>query len=341
MFADIINKKKGFYKMKDRVTIIVPIYNVEKYIDKCLNSLINQTYKNIEILAIIDGSPDNSVQKVKKFCEQDKRVCCIEKENGGYGSVLEYGIKNGTGDYILICDPDDWLENNAVETLYNMVAKYNLDLIVADKHIVYSNGKYDYINLKSNVIELYPNKIYEGMEIQKFSFLLPSPHAKLYKRELLKNITFPHKVSYTDFLLYELSLKSAKKAMYIEDKLAYYLFEREGNTFTDTSSKAINDHVVVWNSILNNINEEDSYILLRLFYEMKGILSGYCKSTTCEYNNDINNSIIDMCIKLKKYKKSLKNFNFSIKLKLERVILFGNSLILKNYIKIRKKVLKR
>ena len=100
-----------------KVTIVVPIYNVEKYVAKCLDSLIKQTFKDIEIWAISDGSPDNSVNIVKRYAAKDDRVKCIEKENGGYGSVLEYAIKNIKTDYFLICDPDDWISDEAIETL--------------------------------------------------------------------------------------------------------------------------------------------------------------------------------------------------------------------------------
>ena len=98
-----------------KVTIVVPIYNVEKYLPKCLDSLISQTFKDIEIWAISDGSPDNSVKIIKEYEKKDKRVKCIEKENGGYGSVLEYAIKNIKTKYFLICDPDDWISEDAIE----------------------------------------------------------------------------------------------------------------------------------------------------------------------------------------------------------------------------------
>ena len=96
--------------MKPKVTIIVPIYNVEKYIEKCLRSLLAQSFSEFEVWAIDDGSPDNSSDIVKEFCKKDSRIKLIQKENGGYGSVLEYAIKRIETEYFLICDPDDWLE---------------------------------------------------------------------------------------------------------------------------------------------------------------------------------------------------------------------------------------
>ena len=92
---------------RSKVTIIVPIYNVEKYVSKCLDSLINQTMDEIEVFAIIDGSPDNSIDIVKKYASMDSRIKCFDKENGGYGSVLEYALDKIETEYFLICDPDD------------------------------------------------------------------------------------------------------------------------------------------------------------------------------------------------------------------------------------------
>lgn len=96
------------------VTVLVPMYNVEKYVSKCLDSLISQTYKDIEIWAVNDGSPDNSRNIVLDYAAKDSRVKLIDKENGGYGSVLQMGIKKIKSPYFLVCDPDDWLEPTAI-----------------------------------------------------------------------------------------------------------------------------------------------------------------------------------------------------------------------------------
>ena len=127
-------------KSDAKVSIIVPIYNVEEYLRKCLDSLVSQTFKDIEIWAISDGSPDNSVSIMKEYAKKDSRVKCIEKENGGYGSVLEYAIKNITTPYFLICDPDDWLKEDAIEVLYKKATTDNLDIVVGSKYLVYNDN---------------------------------------------------------------------------------------------------------------------------------------------------------------------------------------------------------
>ena len=255
-----------------KVTIVVPIYNVEKYVAKCLDSLIKQTFKDVEIWAISDGSPDNSVNIVKRYAAKDDRVKCIEKENGGYGSVLEYAIKNIKTDYFLICDPDDWISDEAIETLYNAALKHDLDLVMANHYEVYEDGQ---IKCISN-ISTYPNvfvpefdKIYTKENgLDKFLFLAESPHAKLYRTALAKDINFPHKVSYTDSLFFMLFVLRSKKVMCIEKPLAYYLVEREGNTMTDVNPRIADYYYTVFSSVIKQYEEgsyKNEYFYYRIF----------------------------------------------------------------------------
>lgn len=235
-----------------KVSIIVPIYNVEKYLSKCLDSLITQTFKDIEIWAISDGSPDNSVSIIKEYADKDSRIKCIEKENGGYGSVLEYAIQNITTEYFLICDPDDWLAEDAIETLYKAADTYKLDFVRGAYYNVFSNdGEEVYQDGMTypNVFKPEANKVYTE-NTNLFLFMSDSPHAKLYKTKLAKHIKFPHKVSYTDGILYKLYIPVIKSAMYIDKPLAYYLVDREGNTVTDVKPKIADDHKAVFNSMM-------------------------------------------------------------------------------------------
>lgn len=299
--------------MKAKVTIVVPIYNVEKYISKCLTSLINQTFQDIEIMAVDDGSPDNSKEIVKKFAEKDTRIKLIVKNNGGYGSVLSYAVKNITTDYFIICDPDDWLATDAVEKLYNFAKKNDVDITVGDRFNVYTqDNTQEYISSKPGFIKVKPmQKITNLKEIQYFSFFLVSPHAKLYKTKLMKNIHFPNKVSYTDFILYLLGLANAKSVAYYNKALAYYLIDRSGNTTTDLRPKVLNDYLVGWHSAfvqITSINNENMDVLLyRLFYQLKFIMREYAriiknKKFKDKYIIDIFN---DMVL-LQKYSKNIK-----------------------------------
>ena len=293
------------------ITVIVPIYNVEKYVEKCLKSLINQSYTNFEVWAVNDGSPDNSKQIVKKYEKIDSRIKLISQKNGGYGSVLENCIKNINTKYFIICDPDDWLEENALEVLYKTAEKENLDLVVGDKYEVYSDN--DEINYKSSLedsIHLKPNTVYTSIrDIQLFSFLLVSPHAKLYKTAISKKIKFPRHVSYTDYILYLLSLAEAKRVEYINKPLAFYLIDRPGNTTTDSNPKIILYLIKVWNSAYKQLSNYNNVDILwwRMYAELELILSKYASiSMNKKEMNFYMNEIEAMVYRLMKYRKNIK-----------------------------------
>lgn len=266
----------------EKVSIIVPIYNVEKYVLKCIDSLLQQTYQNIEILAISDGSKDNSVRLLKEKYLNEEKLKIIEKDNGGYGSVLEFAIGITESKYFLICDPDDWLENTAVNRLVNVAEKDSLDLVVGDKYLVYMDRNETEKKLKKSCSDVYfkisSGKIYEEEDVGKFAFLDVSPHAKLFRTNLLKKVKFPKKVSYTDFLLYLCALSNSKRVEYIEEPLANYLIDRPGNTATDVNPKIINYYVDVWKCTYAEINHKSlaiDYIYYRLFLQLKSILKIY------------------------------------------------------------------
>ena len=117
-----------------RLSIIIPIYNVEQYIEQCLVSILNKTYKDIEIILVNDGSKDNSMKIIKKYLS-DKRIKVINKKNGGLSSARNVGLKIATGEYIAFVDSDDWIRIDKLVELYNIIQNEKLDLIIG-------NGEY-------------------------------------------------------------------------------------------------------------------------------------------------------------------------------------------------------
>lgn len=302
---------------KIKVTILVPIYKVEKYVSKCLNSLINQTFKDIQIIAINDGSPDNSEKIVRQFMIKDSRIKLINKKNGGYGSALEVGIAETESKYFMICDPDDWLPEDSVEKLYQVAQRNDLDLVVGDKFNVFEdNLQQVYQPTFPTYLNIKPNKIYENQQdIQKFSFGLVSPHAKLYKTELVTKVTFPHHVSYTDYVLYILALAHTNKVEYINEPLAYYLIDRKGNTNTATRPSIINDYLVGWNSTMNQLsnidNKDINIIIYRMFVQLKIIISEYSKVIGNNYSNKYFSEICESLNKVRQYRRLIMNVNIN------------------------------
>lgn len=117
---------------KPKVSILVPCYNVEKYLGECLNSIIAQTLDDIEIICINDGSTDSTLDIIKDYAKRDKRIVIIDKENEGYGKSMNRGLDAATGEYVGIVESDDWVEPDAFETLYNAAKKNKADMVKAD-----------------------------------------------------------------------------------------------------------------------------------------------------------------------------------------------------------------
>lgn len=256
--------------MNELITIIVPVYNVEKYLSKCLDSLINQDYDNYEILVINDGSPYNEQAIIDEYQAKYPNVIrSIKKENGGYGSVLQLGIKEAKGDYILVCDSDDYLEPDCISTLYMSLVSTNSDISIGAKNLVYmeDNGKEYDKSFNKDYGLLSNGDVYEKGDnrFNIFYFVEPSPHSKLYKKELLLDIMFPTKISFTDNILYFCALVKANRVTYSSKALSNYLVNREGNTKTDNKPSIIDQSVQVYSYILDNSKDTNPVFYYRLF----------------------------------------------------------------------------
>ncbi|MBR3888614.1 MAG: glycosyltransferase family 2 protein [Clostridia bacterium] len=128
--------------MNPKISIIIPVYNAEKFISKCLDSAINQTYKNIEIICVNDGSKDNSLKILEEYSAKDSRVVIVNKQNAGVSEARNDGIKNSTGEYIAFLDSDDWLERDAIGNLFEALVENKVDVVRGAYYINEGNKEY-------------------------------------------------------------------------------------------------------------------------------------------------------------------------------------------------------
>ena len=263
-----------------KVSIIVPTYNVEQYIRKCLDSLVNQTSKDFVAYIINDGSPANEYAIANEYAEKYDFIKSIKKENGGYGSVLNYAFEMIDTPYALICDPDDYLVDHAIEHLLNLMENSHADMVVASKNLIYSDNSevvYD-CSYNNKMVTLKDKKVYtrDANDFSDLYFLDPSPHSKLYKTELAKKVKFPLKVSFTDNLLFFICLNQAQSVVYSNEAIAYYLINREGNTSTDVKPQVIDYWLKVQTEILNQskeINNIPDIFYYRMFETFKFVFN--------------------------------------------------------------------
>ena len=205
--------------MNDLVTIVVPIYNVEKYLDRCIKSITSQTYKNIEILLVNDGSPDNSDKIMEKWRKKDKRIKCLYKENGGLSDARNYAINRAKGKYICFIDSDDYIDEYYVEKLYNEMIKNDAEITWCNFNTVNDNGK--------------TGEIIQNEE-DLWSFEMPSACNKLFLKDLFikNNIEFPKGVWYEDLATTPRLFFKAKKVAFVNECLYNYYFNAESITKT-------------------------------------------------------------------------------------------------------------
>ena len=183
---------------KAKVSIIVPVYNVEKYIDRCLNSLVNQTLKETEIIIVNDNTPDNSMKICEEYAKRDNRIKIYNKEqNEGLGLTRNYGIKKANGEYIAFVDSDDYVDNDFYEKLYNKIIKTNTDVCFAEyKRYTSKNdiivSKIPFKNEIENTKYVLQNMLSLSKNKAKINSLEGSACQSIYKRSIIdeNNIFF-------------------------------------------------------------------------------------------------------------------------------------------------------
>ncbi len=211
--------------MEELISIIVPIYNVEEYLERCIQSLIRQTYSKIEILLIDDGSTDNCGKICDSYEVLDNRIRVFHKKNGGLSDARNYGIERCSGRYISFVDSDDYVADNYIELLYSILEKYSADITICASQYIYDKSFKQELVDGENIRE-YSSKdaIVDTLNIK----ISQRAWGKLYKRELFEKTRFPVGKLYEDLAVaYDLLLESSM--VVYTDAPAYYYLIRSGS----------------------------------------------------------------------------------------------------------------
>ena len=202
-----------------KVSVIVPVYNVYDYLDKCLDSLVNQTLKDIEIIVVNDGSPDNSQEIIDKYSKKYKNIFGYVKENGGLSDARNYGIKKATGEYLAFIDSDDYIDSTMLEKMYNKGTLDNLDIVLCNSINVYED---------SSMVLIKTNNNYSDDMVKNYLVAPPMACIRIYKRSLFDKISFKKNIYYEDLELTPKMVKYTKKIGFIDEGL-YYYYQRSGS----------------------------------------------------------------------------------------------------------------
>lgn len=270
--------------MRRKVSVIIPVYKVEKYLKRCLESVVNQTYKNIEIILVNDGSPDKCGEICDAYARIDSRIKVIHKENGGLSSARNAALDIVSGEYIMFVDSDDWISEDSLEQLY--------EYIDADYDII--NFKFSFVKENSKELVEMHNDIKDGYKCDLITYIdkLFSGELnffiwnKLYKKNLFDEVRFPEGRNYEDLAtIYKLYFNA--KSIIVTDYTLYYYWLGNSNSITSNSTvKNMTDYLLSTKEIYEvnknylQINKRD-FSNVDTWYKMMIIqlLINYTKST--------------------------------------------------------------
>ena len=173
--------------MTPLISVIVPIYKVEKYLDRCVESIVNQTFSDIEIILVDDGSPDNCGKMCDEWAKKDARIKAFHKENGGLSDARNFGIEHSTAEFLIFIDSDDFIEPQMLEVLYGLITEHGADVAVCGLYNCYKSGRFARCT-DDNIIVCDGKKALEYVLIgDRMSVEAPT---KLIKREVLGDLRF-------------------------------------------------------------------------------------------------------------------------------------------------------
>lgn len=249
--------------MDIKISVIVPIYKVEEYLQRCIDSIIKQTYKNLEIILVDDGSPDNCPLICDMNQKKDSRIKVIHQKNAGLSAARNIGLEIATGDYISFVDSDDYINKSMYEILLGHCVKENAEIAICKftrfygKHLteeVQLNAKSKIITPREALQELHGN---EG-EIYGVAY------NKLYKRDIFKELRFPvGKINEDEFFNYK-ALDRANKIVKDENTLYYYY---QGNSGSITN----NNKYLITTDVFEAFEEREAYFKQRGYTDLEGI----------------------------------------------------------------------
>ena len=261
---------------KKCVSVVVPVYNMENRIKRCLDSLVNQTLKDIEIIVINDGSCDKSIDIIKEYEKKYKNIKVVDRENKGISYTRNEGIILSTGEYIAFVDSDDYVELDMFEKLYNEITKNKSDIVICNFNM--------FNELNDNIIKQDVSKrcfitdVYSNPKmIYKFHY---APWNKLYKRSLWNNVQYPIGVKYEDLEAVLKVFLKAKHVTYISDYLYNYLENPTGETAT--VNEKVFDIFVILNNLMSSFNNKTELL--------KGAFKELCTDKVFIYNHYILNT---------------------------------------------------
>lgn len=239
-----------------KVSLIIPVYNVQDYLEKCLDSVQAQTYKDLEVILVNDGSTDNSLKIINKYVAANSNFKAYTIENSGQGGARNYGFEKAEGEYIAFLDSDDYIAPNCIERLTETAIKENSDIVASNCYDVREDGSV--IEMSRNNLDNVTTSVFEKPQVL---FNRVAPWGKLFKKSLFGRLRFATRVWYEDMRLIPKLYLNADKITYIDDALFYYV-QRSGSTMNN-------------NNAVRNLEIIDTFDDLIAYFKEKGVYESF------------------------------------------------------------------
>ena len=277
--------------MKELISVIIPIYNVEHYLEKSVESVINQSYENLEIILVDDGSTDDSGKLCDKIAKKDERIKEIQKKNGGISDARNVGIEKANGKYLGFIDSDDYIDEFFYETLYAILKKYNSDISMCNYKKVYTDSE------ENNTESEHKEQVFDSKqalrELLLFGKIENYVWNKLYKKDVFTKVRYPVGKKMEDLGTTYLTIKNSKTVV-VTDYIGYFYRQRKGSIMSNSNSNLIRDTRDMVNKRYNDLILTDKDLIneltinrltfIKYYYEDIGKLKD--KKILSEFNGE-------------------------------------------------------
>lgn len=243
---------------EELISVIVPVYKVEQYLDRCINSIINQTYKNLEVVLINDGSPDNCPKMCDDWAKKDNRIKVLHKENGGLMAAWIDGVKIASGKYISFVDSDDWCELNMIEELYKPFVEHNVDLSICDYNRAKDTSKTVEPGVKMEVNALLENEELENIKKYKERYLTSYRWNKLFKKEsIINNLKYcDTRIGLCEDVCISVACMLDSEKIYYVNKALYNYYDRSDSMVNTYKPNMLSNFEIFYPMLEKTITEK-------------------------------------------------------------------------------------
>ena len=300
--------------MKELISVIVPIYNVEKYLDRCIKSIINQSYNNLEIILVDDGSPDRCGEMCDEWAKIDKRIIVVHKENGGLSDARNAGIDIAKGNYLSFIDSDDYVHKDFIKVLYELCIKYNSDISMCGAFETSKDENCNFNLQQGNECVKYSKTILERKDN-----IYCVAWNKLYKKEVFKYIRYPKGKLHEDVAVINKILYYSNKIAITDLRLYFYYSNPDSIMRSSFSIKRLDILDVIYDSYLFFLEKNEmqyAYSALNDYIDTAIALYNECQ--VLENHQKIQKQLMKKYSDM--YMKVLKNIDMSIIKKIKYII---------------------